>query len=357
MKLQGVNFLDGAPATHPRLVDSPHQHNTSSPLGDAASLYPQSSNSATHSPAHLDHANFQQHNTSSPFVSAVALDHCTSDLNMLQPHLDDANYHQHNTLQPHLDHAYVQTHNTSSPLRGAACLEPHASSWATPQSHLNQANFQHHASNPFGGATALDHYTSHLHSPQNLVMEAQQAGFTEAPHPPPSTQEKLNDVTTWGIDKIREVAMHFCKNPEVLAVFDLQDPTNSNNGSDDDEEEMGMYGGVNLEHDPRQVDPAGTSHAPPPSGGAGSRGRRLRVHEWGPQSDPEKEKRRKDAVRQWQQRKKEKDGFKQLEKDLQNQRKVVKALRREASYLQQVLQRHEHKEAQQGCLNLLLKLS
>lgn len=154
---------------------------------------------------------------------------------------------------------------------------------------------QHNESNPSEGATALQEpYTSHLHTPQNLLNEALQPGFTGSPQP-----RNLDNVSTWGIDRIREVAMYFSMHPEGLHIFDLQDDPN-NDSDDGDEEELGAHGGMNLEHDPRHADPAGTSHAPLPSGGAGSRGRRLRmyIHECPPQSDPHQEMRRKMALRQ-----------------------------------------------------------
>ncbi|XP_050716046.1 uncharacterized protein LOC126998423 [Eriocheir sinensis] len=250
--------------------------------------------------------------------------------------LYDANYHQRSTLQPQLDHAYVYV-----PFGSTTGENSYTSSWATPQPHLSQLDHPyvhvHNSSNPSGGAGALDPYTSHLHSPQNLLDEAQQTGFTEAPQPTLNTQENLDAVNNWSIDDIREMALYFYENPEALAIFDLQDQYDPNNDSDDDEEEVGVYGGVNLEHDPRDADPAGTSHAPSPSEGAGPRGRRLKMYEWPSQSDPKMEKRRKHAERQHLQRQKKKQSFIQLENDLQKQRSVVENLRREASWLQQVM--------------------
>lgn len=138
--------------------------------------------------------------------------------------------------------------------------------------------------------------------------------------------------------RLVEEAVYSDENPESLTIFDLQNQYGPNNDSDDDdEEEVGAYGWMNLQNNPRHADPAGTRHTAPLSGGAGPRGRRLKMYEWPRQSDPEKEKRRKHAVRQHEQRQKKKKDYKQLEKDLQHQRRVVGDLRREAIWLEQVM--------------------
>lgn len=151
---------------------------------------------------------------------------------------------------------------------------------------------QHNESNPSEGAMTLQEpYTSLLHTPQNLLNEELQPGCTGSPQP------RLDNVSTWGLDTIREVAMYFDRNPGGLELFDIQD--DPNNDSDDGDEELAAYGGMNLEHDPRHADPAGTSPAPLPP--LLSRGRRLRLYEFPPQeSDPHLQmKRRRACLQRW----------------------------------------------------------
>lgn len=154
-------------------------------------------------------------------------------------------------------------------------------------SRLADAPQQHNASRPFEGATDLELVTSHLHTLQDLLNEALQAGFTESPQ-----LRNLDDVSTWNTDRIRDVTMYI--ESRGLAILNPQDDS-KNDGDDDDDEAVGACGGVNLEHHDRHVEPAGADHAPPPSGGAGSTRRRLRVYEyvWPPHSDPDVDGRRR----------------------------------------------------------------
>ncbi|XP_050699544.1 uncharacterized protein LOC126986992 [Eriocheir sinensis] len=194
-----------------------------------------------------------------------------------------------------------QRHNTSTPFEGAFALDPRASDWNrlpprldvvnhhqqyTPQPHLDHAFVHtHNTGSLFGGAVALDPCASSSATPQQHL--------------------------------------------------DQRGPRNDSD-DDDDDDEVDVYGGVNLEHEPGHADPAGTSHAPPSSGSPG--------HTWlynlPPQSDPDLERRRRRALQQRQRREREQRERQQLESDLQDQRRVVAALRREAKWLQYVLQIH-----------------
>lgn len=253
------------------------------------------------------------------------MDRCTSGFSMLQPHLDDTNYHKHDKLQSYLAHTYLQPHIINSPFGDASCLEQYAS------------NFQNNVSNLYRGVPALVPYTSHLHTPQNLAIEEQQAGFRETRQLPPITQEKLRDVTSWS--KSKELAMHSDENHEGLAVFDHQDQYDINN--DDNDDEVDTYNGVNLEHGPRHVDLGATHQESPHYEGTGSCERPLRMYQRGPQSDPKMEKKRQDAQRQRKKRQRDTEYRKQLEKKIQYMRSVVITLRREVSWLQEILQRHK----------------
>lgn len=83
--------------------------------------------------------------------------------------------------------------------------------------------------------------------------------------------------------------------------------------------------GEGLQHDPQHADPTGTGGASPSSEGAGFRGHTVTMNNL--DSDLE--------IRMG--RQKEQRELQQLEHHLQNQRRVVENLRREVSWLQQIL--------------------
>ncbi|XP_050699102.1 uncharacterized protein LOC126986773 [Eriocheir sinensis] len=182
-------------------------------------------------------------------------------------------------------------------------------------------NPRQHNSSSSGGA-ALDPCTFQPNTPQPSLDDAWQAGFTEALQPAPSNlgrYESANQETT----------------PLPASEW--------NNGYN--YEEVGAYGGANLEHEPRHADPAGTGHAP---GGAGSRGRTLRMHEWLPQSDPELERRRLRAVRQWQKRQREQQEAEHLQRDFDDAMREVTELSPEVNRLRRQVHILEQYAAQQG---------
>lgn len=206
---------------------------------------------------------------------------------------------------------------------------------------------QDNTSSLFGGAAALDPY-----NPSSITPQLQS-----------SNHERLDDVSTWKLDTIREVATDMYNNPG-LALFHHHDQYGSaipetsppvcgwdddvGNDEYDGDDMMGAYGGVDLEHEPLYDDPAGGSHSSLPSGSAGSRQRKQKMHEWPPQSDPKLEMRRKRAVRQWRQRQKEQQEVQQLHNDLENNRRAVAELIPEANRLRQRVQVLEQYAAQQG---------
>ena len=200
----------------------------------------------------------------------------------------------------------------------------------SPATHprLMNSPLQHTATSPYRGAAALNPSTAHSNTHQKL-------------------HEKLDDVSTWDLHTMRNVATDIYKSQD-LALFDLQDNyqpvTNMaetaprlacgwNDGEYSDEEELGGNGGMTLEHEPRYADLAGTSHAPLPAGNTGPRRRKVKMYEWPPQSDPELEKRRLRALRQWYQRQREQQEIEQLQRDLHHTMREVTELAPEAARL------------------------
>ncbi|XP_050699103.1 uncharacterized protein LOC126986774 [Eriocheir sinensis] len=219
-------------------------------------------------------------------------------------------------------------HNTGSHFGGAAALDPWTSRHNTPQLLMNHENFhQHNPGSHFGGAAALDPCTSHPNTPQNL-------------------QKQLDYVSTWGLDTIRQVATDIYNNPD-LAFFDLQDRSVSgpsettpppacgwNDGEYNYEEETDVYGSTN--------------HASPPAGGESSRRRKVKMHEWPPQSDPKLEKRRLRALREFLKRRREHQEEAQLQNEYDDIMREARELAPEAERLRQRIQMLELSAAQQG---------
>lgn len=213
-----------------------------------------------------------------------------------------------------------------------------------------------------GRTAVLDSYASYSNSPQAHLNSPRQALQL-----PRSTHEKLDDVSTWNMDTIRQVAMDI-GHQQGLALFDLQDhfsPTTPETtplptcGWNDDEYDRndvaGADGAVGYEQESLFLCPSVESHAALHSGSAASRPRKLKMHEWPPQSDPEKEKRRKGAVRQKLQREKEQKEIQELQKTYNDSMREVGELAPERTRLQQQVQLLEQYAAQQGIPLELLK--
>ena len=83
-------------------------------------------------------------------------------------------------------------------------------------------NSQHQSASLLGGAAAFNSYSSQQYTPQTHLYEPRQDGFSEAPQVFCDTQEKLDDVRTWGIDTIRQVATDLYHNPHQ-ALFGHHD--------------------------------------------------------------------------------------------------------------------------------------
>lgn len=248
--------------------------------------------------------------------------------------------------------------NTPSPLRGVAAL-PHATIPSTPQPPLDDTNYNTGSS--LRSATALHPHSAHPYITKSSQNEAQQIEFLKALQLPSSTHEKLDDVSTWGLDTLLKVATDLCNDPE-LTVFDYEDQCVANNSettsvcelnnNDSEGEVSGVYGGVICKPKPRNNDPAGTGYRPlRPENGC--RRPRVKMYELQPFSDPEREKQRLRAVRQRQRRQEEKKELQKLQKDLEETRKEVSKLTPEANRIQGRVQELEQLVMLHGLLEQL----
>lgn len=208
------------------------------------------------------------------------------------------------------------------------------------------------------GATGFDPYNCYSGTPSR-VPEPYSA-FQDTTQLFPGGQEKLDDVSTWDMKTIRDVATSMAQNP---ALFDLQDqwvPTlqdttdpcrvwNYEDGDDDDDEEdaWGANGGMDNNHAPFCAAP-GSSVVPVPSEGAAPRRRKLKMYEWPPQADPVLEKKRIRALRQRQQRMKDEELEMNLRRELKARKSEVADLTVEVQRRQQILLELQRRVAQQG---------
>lgn len=243
-----------------------------------------------------------------------------------------------------------ERHNTDSPLEGAAALDPYSYS-NTPQPYRYDGTSPHHnTSSLFGGA-----------GPHTSQIDATQVGFSENLRFESSLHEKMDDPCTWNLDTIREVATDMYNNPD-MAIFDSQDHfvpvtpevsplpcewNDDDDGDEDDEDQvLDQYESANLEHHPLPANLSDVSASPSPPGSRGSR--KLKMHELPPQSDPEMERRRKRAMRQYNQRQKEQQEMLELQKALEEKRRVVERMTNEANQRRKKVEMLRQYVAQQG---------
>lgn len=222
-------------------------------------------------------------------------------------------------------------------------------------------NNQLHSTCPLGGAVALNPYTSQQGTLQTDLYEPRQDGFSEAPQVFHGTEEKLDDVSTWGIDTIRQVATDLYHNPRMTLSghhnkFDdastetFRQTTVQSDDEYHDENSVGAYGGVGHRHEPICSDTSTTCYnSPLQSRIAGSRPRKVKMHEWQPQSNPELEKRRRGAKRQWEQRQKEREEVEGLQNELLDINSEIAQLIPEADMLRQRVQMLERYAAEHDC--------
>ncbi|XP_045117765.1 dual specificity protein kinase shkE-like [Portunus trituberculatus] len=207
------------------------------------------------------------------------------------------------------------------------------------------------ANNSFvGGAPGLDPYGQYATTPSwpPQLDSSPQATISDTPQLYLDDNEKLDDVSTWNVQTIHQVAASLAQNvSDNPAYFDLEDQwplasqdawnddehennNNNNNNGYGEEDVLGAYGNTA----PLYAVPSGNG-APQPSTGATPRRRKLKMYEWPPQSDPELEKRRQRAVRQYQQRLKEEQMERSLRRQLEERQGEVATLTAE------VHQRHQ----------------
>ena len=144
-----------------------------------------------------------------------------------------------------------------------------------------------------------------------------------------TSHEKTDDVTTWGMQTIRDVA------------FDLEDEW-----INEEEEDLGAYGGLDNIHSPVYA-PIGINTAPLPSGGARPRGRKLKMYQWPPQEDPKLEKKRLRALKQREQRLRTKQSDENLRHEFVAIQHDVQTLEAQKMQRQQNVQMYEQLLAQQ----------
>lgn len=198
---------------------------------------------------------------------------------------------------------------------------------------------QHSASSSFRSAKTLSPYTSHQYTPSHFSQ---------------GNEEKLDALSTWRID----TDMY---NDPSLALFETHDfacteyslPKSEHicnyHNTDDGVSE---YGAMNISQEQIHSDDAVIGHNPSLLfERAGSCSRKLKMHEWPPQSDPDLEKRRRRAKRQREHRQKEREEVMRMKNQLADVNTEVTQLIPEANRLQQRIQMLQQYAAQCGCLS------
>ena len=142
-----------------------------------------------------------------------------------------------------------------------------------------------------------------------------------------TSHEKKEDVTTWDMQTIRDVA--FGVERQWI-----------------NEEGLGAYGGLDNTHSPVYA-PTDINTAPLPSGGVCPPGRKLKMYQLPPQEDPELEKRRLGAVRQRKQRLRTEQSDENLCHKLVAIQHEVQTLEAQIRQRQQSVQMYEQLVAQQ----------
>lgn len=210
--------------------------------------------------------------------------------------------------------------------------------FAVPSAHLTptQAN-----NSLVEGAASLEFYDQYANT---QLDSSPNSAFSDTPQLYLDDHEELEDVSTWNLQTIHQVATSLAQNvSDNPAFFDMEDQwplapqnawnddnSNSSSNAYREEDVLGAY----ADPAPLYAVPGGNG-APQPSTGAAPRRRKLKMYEWPPQSDPELEKRRQRAVRQYQQRLKEEQMERNLRRDLEERQGEVATLTAEAHQRQQ----------------------
>lgn len=327
------NFLDDSSSSHSRLMNCLSQPFTPSPFREAAALDPHAT--VPNIPQSL--VDGTQYNSGGPFLEATALDPHSTIPNITQHLLDDAKY------------------NTGGLFLGATALDTHATIPNITQPLLDDGKYN--TCGPFLGAATVDPNAAHSYTTHSSQNETPQTGFLKALQLPPSTHENPDDVSTWSINTIWNVATDLSNNnPELLFDCEAQcvadnpetAPVCDMNNNDSDDKVVGVYKGMIYEPEPCNDDPTGTSQAPLRPGSEHRR-RRVMMYELPPQSDPKKEKQRLRAVRQRQRREQEKKEVQELQKDLHETKTEMAKLAIEVSSRQGRVQWLEQLVALRGC--------
>ncbi|MPC97448.1 uncharacterized protein LOC123508253 [Portunus trituberculatus] len=201
------------------------------------------------------------------------------------------------------------------------------------------------ANNSFvGGAAGLDPYGQYATTPSwpPQLDSSPQVAISDTPQLCLDDNENPDDVTTWKMQTIHQVATSLAQNQ---AYFDLEDQwplapqdtwndyehENNNNNGYGEEDVLGAYGNTA----PLYAVPSGNG-VPESFTGAAPRRRKPKMYEWPPQSDPKQEKRRLRALRQHKLRLKEDQMELSLHRQLEEKQGEVATLTAE------VHQRHQN---------------
>lgn len=152
------------------------------------------------------------------------------------------------------------------------------------------------------------------------------AGFTEAPQVLLGTEEKLDDLSTWSMDAIREVAT------DIYAFCDPTSLYNGDIGNDESSKKdfLDTHEGPDLGHVSLSSLSSGKNTLFRPSSTVRSRLPRVKMYELPFQSDSKLEERRKRARCQWEQRQRKKQETEQMKNELEVVNRQVAQLTQEA---------------------------